>query len=106
MAMPDAITALLQLQSAPREQLTRMIYNVGAFNPSASEIFQIIKKAFPHPDVAFESDYRRQAIIDSWPADVNDSAARADWGWQPKYDLERAFAEYLIPAVRERYLLK
>jgi nucleoside-diphosphate-sugar epimerase len=105
MAMPDAITALLKLQSAPREQLTRMIYNVGAFNPSASEIFQIIQKAFPKPDVTFASDYRRQAIIDSWPADVDDSAARTDWGWQPKYDMERAFAEYLIPAVRKRYAL-
>jgi nucleoside-diphosphate-sugar epimerase len=103
MAMPDAITALLKLQSAPREQLTRMIYNVGAFNPSAVEIFQIIQKAFPKPDVMFISDYRRQAIIDSWPTDVDDSSACADWNWQPKYNLEQAFAEYLIPAVHKRY---
>ena len=81
--MPDAITALLNLQAAPRENLTRMIYNVGAFHPSALNIFQIIQKAFPNSDVAFASDYRRQAIIDSWPADVEDSAARNDWGWQP-----------------------
>jgi len=106
MAMPDAITALLKLQSAPRAQLTRMIYNVGAFSPSASEIFHVIRKAFPTCDVTFESDYRRQAIIDSWPADVDDAAARTDWDWQPKYDMDRAFAEYLIPAVRERYALK
>jgi threonine 3-dehydrogenase len=106
MAMPDAITALLKLQSAPREKLTRMIYNVGAFNPTASEIFQIIQKAFPKADVTFASDYRRQAIIDSWPADVDDSAARTDWGWQPKYDLERSFTEYLIPAVQKRYAIK
>ena len=103
MAMPDAITALLKLQAAPREKLTRMIYNVGAFNPSAVEIFQIIQKAFPKPDVMFISDYRRQAIIDSWPTDVDDSSACADWNWQPKYNLEQAFAEYLIPAVRKRY---
>ena len=106
MAMPDAITALLKLQSAPREKLTRMIYNVGAFNPTALEIFQIIQKAFPKADVTFASDYRRQAIIDSWPADVDDSAARTDWGWRPKYDLERSFAEYLIPAVQKRYAIK
>jgi len=103
MAMPDAITALLKLQAAPREKLTRMIYNVGAFNPSAVEIFQIIQKAFPKPDVMFISDYRRQAIIDSWPTDVDDSSACADWNWQPKYNLEQAFAEYLIPAVHKRY---
>jgi nucleoside-diphosphate-sugar epimerase len=106
MAMPDAITALLRLQSAPREKLTRMIYNVGAFNPSASEIYKIIQKAFPNPGVAFASDYRRQAIIDSWPADVDDSAARTDWGWHPKYDVERAFSEYLIPSVQNLYAIK
>ena len=106
MAMPDAITALLNLQSAPREKLTQMIYNVGAFNPSASEIFQIIQKAFPKSSVSFESDYRRQAILDSWPLNVDDSAAKADWGWSPKYNLERAFSEYLIPAVHKQYSTK
>jgi nucleoside-diphosphate-sugar epimerase len=80
-----------------------MIYNVGAFHPSASEIFHILQKAFPNPSVTFASDYRRQAIIDSWPADVDDSAARIDWGWNPIYDMDRAFADYLIPAVRKRY---
>jgi nucleoside-diphosphate-sugar epimerase len=103
MAMPDAVTALLKLQSAPHEKLTQMIYNVGAFNPSALEVFAIIQKAFTNPSINFTSDYRRQAIIDSWPADVDDSAARNDWGWSPAYDLERAFADYLIPAVRKRY---
>ncbi|RPI06296.1 MAG: NAD-dependent epimerase/dehydratase family protein [Ignavibacteriae bacterium] len=106
MAMPDAISALLNLQSAPLEKLSRMIYNVGAFNPSAAEVFRIIQKAFPKSDVTFEADYRRQAIIDSWPADVDDSASRTDWNWKPKYDLERAFEDYLIPAVRERYAIK
>lgn len=103
MAMPDAITALLQIQAAPREKLTQMVYNVGAFNPSALEVFQILQKAFPSPQVKFVPDYRRQAIIDSWPSDVDDTAARSNWGWQPKYSLDQAFHEYLIPAVQKRY---
>ena len=103
MAMPDAITALLHLQAVPREKLSRLVYNVGAFSPSAGEALDIIKKAFPQAQVSFKPDYRRQAIIDSWPADVNDNDARTDWGWTPAYNLERAFAEYLIPAVRKRY---
>ena len=41
--------------------------------------------------------------MDSWPADVDDRAARADWGFSPKYGLEAAFSEYLIPTIRERY---
>ena len=46
---------------------------------------------------------KRQGIIDSWPEDVNDSAARRDWGFSPTYDFDRAFSEYLIPNIRQRY---
>jgi threonine 3-dehydrogenase len=104
MAMPDAIEALLQLEAAPRHKLTRFVYNVTAFNPSAGEIFELVRRAFPTAHVTFVPDLKRQKIVDSWPADVDDSAAQRDWGWQPTYDLQRAFAEYLIPGVRQRYL--
>jgi nucleoside-diphosphate-sugar epimerase len=104
MAMPDAIEALLQLEAAPRHKLTRFVYNVTAFNPSAGEIFELVRRAFPTAHVTFVPDLKRQKIVDSWPADVDDSAAQRDWGWQPTYDLQRAFAEYLIPGVRRRYL--
>jgi nucleoside-diphosphate-sugar epimerase len=103
MAMPDAITALLQLAAAPRERLTRYVYNVGAFNPSAQEIEQLLAGYFSATQVEFLPDVRRQAIVDSWPEDVDDSAARADWGYAPRYDLHSAFADYLIPAVKQRY---
>nr|BAL60023.1 NAD-dependent epimerase/dehydratase [Candidatus Acetothermum autotrophicum] len=103
MAMPDAIEALLKLEAAPREKLTRFVYNVTAFNPSAEEIFARVRRAFPTAQVTFAPDLKRQKIVDSWPADVDDSAARADWGWQPAYDLERAFAEYLVPGVKRLY---
>jgi len=103
MAMPDAVQALLDLEAAPREQLTRKVYNVGSFNPSASEVAERVRQAFPEAQVHFEPDAKRQVIVDSWPVDVDDSAARADWNWQPAYDLDRAFEEYLIPAVTKRY---
>lgn len=103
MAMPDAITALLHLQAAPRERLSRLVYNVGAFNPSAKEVLDRIQKDFPSAKVSFKPDAKRQTIVDSWPEDVNDSAARNDWGWKPAYNFERAFAEYLIPAIIKRY---
>ena len=41
--------------------------------------------------------------MDSWPADVDDSAARRDWGFAPVYDEARAFSDYLVPTIRERY---
>ncbi|MBX7103484.1 MAG: NAD-dependent epimerase/dehydratase family protein [Gemmataceae bacterium] len=103
MAMPDAITAILSLSSASREQLTRPVYNISAFNPSAEEIRQIVMQEFPGAVVDFKLDAKRQGIVDSWPEDVDDSAARADWGFRPKYDLNRAFREYLIPTIKGRY---
>ncbi len=104
MTMPDSIDALLKLAQAPREQLTRTVYNIGAFNPSAAEIREIILRAFPQAEITTQVDAKRQGIIDSWPMDVDDSAARNDWGFAPHYDLQLAFEEYLIPNIRKRYL--
>jgi threonine 3-dehydrogenase len=103
MAMPDAIVSLLRLRSAPREALTRTAYNIGAFSPSAGEIRDIVLEKFPRAQITFKPDDKRQAIVDSWPEDVDDSAARRDWGHAPAYDLHRAFDDYLIPGIRERY---
>ena len=103
MAMPDGVNALLTLAAAPRGQLQRTAYNVGAFNPSAEEIRQVVLAAFPSAEIAWENDRKRQAIVDSWPEDVDASAARRDWGFTPKYDFQRAFSEYLIPAIRDHY---
>ena len=55
------------------------------------------------PGAPWETDLKRQAIVDSWPEDVDDQAARRDWGFAPVYDFPRAFDEYLIPSIRERY---
>ena len=103
MAMPDAIDGLLRLASAPRESLSRTAYNVTAFNPTAGEICAIVEGAFAGARIAWQTDMKRQAIVDSWPADVDDGAARRDWAFAPRYDLHRAFDEYLIPTIRERY---
>jgi nucleoside-diphosphate-sugar epimerase len=103
MAMPDAIDALLLLAAAPRDRLTRTAYNLTAFSPTASDICDTVEKVFPKASVSFDVDVKRQRIVDSWPADVDDSAARRDWGFSPRYDFTRAFDEYLIPTIRERY---
>src|SRR6185436_1032928 len=103
MAMPDAIEALLTLSAVPVEKLTRTAYNVAAFSRSAADIRDVVVKAFPKASIAFTVDPKRQAIVDSWPADVDDSAARADWGFSPAHDFSRAFDEYLIPTIRQRY---
>jgi nucleoside-diphosphate-sugar epimerase len=103
MAMPDAVDALLQLAAAGRSTLTRTAYNVAAFSASADDVRQVVVDAFPGADITWKVDAKRQGIIDTWPADVDDSAARHDWGLAPRYDLEHAFTEYLIPGIRRRY---
>lgn len=103
MAMPDAIDGLLELASASRETLSRTAYNVTAFNPTAKEICEVVLQAFPGARITWQVDKKRQAIVDSWPMDVNDTAARRDWGFVPRYDFHGAFDEYLIPTIRERY---
>ncbi len=104
MAMPDAISALFALQSAPRAQLTQTVYNISSFSPSAGEIRVLTQRAFPKANITFSPDDKRQAIVDSWPAEVDDAAARRDWGWAPEYDQTRAFETYLIPGIKQRYL--
>jgi nucleoside-diphosphate-sugar epimerase len=103
MVMPDAIKALINLESAPFENLHQLVYNITSFSPSADDFYQIILNEFPDAKITFEPHLSRQAIVDSWPSDVDDSAARRDWGWSPDYDQQRAFSEYLIPAIKLRY---
>ena len=105
MTMPDAINALLKLAGAPQEELQRTVYNVTSFSLSAAEFRGRVLRAFPHAQVNFVPDLRRQGIVDSWPAGLNDRAARRDWDWQPSYDIDRAFDDYLVPNIIKRYQL-
>ena len=103
MTMPDAIKSALDLMTTPKENLNRLVYNVAAFSPSAEVLQKKIEAAFPNAEIGTKVSIKRQEIVDSWPADINDCAARRDWGWQPKHDFDRAFDEYLIPKIKEHY---
>jgi nucleoside-diphosphate-sugar epimerase len=103
MAMPDGVDALLQLAAAPRDRLTRTAYNIGAFNPSAEEIRDEVLRAFPHATIEWNMDAKRQGIVDSWPEAVDDTAARRDWAFAPRYEFVAAFRDYLIPTIQARY---
>jgi nucleoside-diphosphate-sugar epimerase len=103
MAMPDAVKALLDLSKAPASALSRRVYNVTSFSLTAAEFRQRVLRAFPEAEITFKTDTKRQGIIDSWPAGLNDNDARRDWGWLPDYDVERSFDEYLVPNIRRRY---
>lgn len=103
MAMPDAVDAIQKLANAPASSVKRRVYNVTSFSLSADEIRRLVLRSFPEAQIRFRPDMKRQSIVDSWPADLDDSAARADWGWSPAYDADKAFEEYLVPKIRSRY---
>jgi threonine 3-dehydrogenase len=103
MAMPDAVKSLILLTEAPRDALSKLVYNVTSFSLSAEEFRERVLRAFPDAQITFKPDINRQRIVDSWPADLDDSAARRDWVWEPDYSVDRSFDEYLVPSVRARY---
>ena len=75
----------------------------NAIGATAAELRDRCARAFPGARVTFEPDVKRQAIVDSWPAELDDSRARRDWGFLPAFDFARAFDEYLVPNIRARY---
>ena len=103
MVMPDAVKSLLLLTKAPKTALKHSVYNVTSFSLSAAEFRDWVVKFFPEAQINFHPDTKRQAIVDSWPADLDDSAARRNWSWIPDYDVNRSFAEYLVPNIRNMY---
>jgi nucleoside-diphosphate-sugar epimerase len=103
MVMADAIDETLRLAAADRSRLTQTVYNVTAFNPSAGEFAGLVRRYFPDAEVSFHPDAQRQAIVDSWPSDMNCDAARRDWDFRPHHDLESAFEHILVPTIRARY---
>ena len=102
MVMPDAVKALIALSGVPKSQIKTHVYNVGSFTISAKEIEEYAH-SLNSIKVTYKPHQKRQAIVDSWPEDVDDSKARADWGWSPDFDKELSFNEYLIPSIKARY---
>ncbi|MCH8568007.1 MAG: NAD-dependent epimerase/dehydratase family protein [Balneolales bacterium] len=87
MYMEDAINATLKLMDAEPEKLSiRTSYNVAGMSFNPAQISDSIRKHIPDFSITYEPDYR-QNIADSWPNSIDDSTARADWGWKPSYNL-------------------
>ena len=76
---------------------------MGGFNPSAGEIAKAVQEFFPDARITFEPDAQRQAIVDSWPEEVDDSALRRDLGTERKHRLRDAFSDYIVPRIKARY---
>ncbi len=95
MYMPDAIRATLELMEAPASCIgERGSYNVAAMSFTPRQIAAAIRRLQPGFEVRYAPDYR-QAIAHAWPDSIDDSVARADWGWRPEYGLDAMVADML-----------
>lgn len=95
MFMEDAIRATIELMEAPAEKLTiHSSYNLSALSFTPKQISDSIKARIPGFNVSYAPDFR-QAIADSWPASIDDSVARKDWGWEERFDLDKTVEEML-----------
>jgi nucleoside-diphosphate-sugar epimerase len=103
--MEDAIEATIQLMEAPEDGLsTRSGYNIGGLSFSPEELGDVLRKQIDGFTVTYSPDYR-QAIAESWPRSINDSVARHDWKYHPRYDLKK-MVEAMINGVREKLKIK
>jgi len=102
MYMPDCLKCTLDLMDADFARLKHhSSFNVTAMSFSAGELAAEIRRHIPSFEVRYEPDFR-QAIADSWPASIDDSAARAEWDWKPDYDLAAMTAD-MLDALRKRH---
>lgn len=89
MYMDDAIRATVEIMQAPKEQVKiRSSYNLSGISFTPKEIAASIQKHIPEFTIDYAPDFR-QAIADSWPASIDDTSARSDWGWKHEFDMER-----------------
>lgn len=86
--MDDAVRGTIELMDAPSDSLKiRSSYNLAGVSFTPKQIAEEIKKILPNFEISYSDNDPRQAIADSWPKSINDDEARADWGWQPTFDL-------------------
>jgi threonine 3-dehydrogenase len=92
--MPDLLTGTVDFITAPSAALTQRVYNMGAMDFTPRDLAASITKAMPSFTVSYAPDFR-QAIADTWPRSLDDSRARRDWGWAPKFGVDAMTADML-----------
>jgi nucleoside-diphosphate-sugar epimerase len=103
MFMEDAIDATVNLMESPGANLTiRSSYNLAAMSFTPKEVYESIKAHLPNFKINYKPDFR-QAIADSWPSSIDDSEARKDWEWQPRFDLD-AMTEVMLRELKKKYV--
>lgn len=104
MYMPDALNAAVRIMQAdPRYLVHRNSFNIASMSFEPETIYREIKKHYPDFKIRYEVDPVRQAIADSWPNKMDDTCARKEWGWIPRYNLE-TMTQDMILHLKEKLL--
>lgn len=104
MMMEDAIRATISLMEADASRLSiRSSYNLAGCSFTPSELASLIQEDIPEFKLTCVPDFRQQ-IADSWPASIDDEAARTDWGWKPEFDT-RALVHTMLTEIRKKKLI-
>lgn len=102
MYMPDAISATLGIMDADADKVRiRSSYNIAAIDFTPRELADSIRMERSDFSISYQPDHR-QAIADSWPGSIDDTAARNDWGWQHQYGLEEMTRDMLVNLTPEQ----
>lgn len=104
MYMPDALRAAIEIMEADSTKFKhRNSFNIASMSFDPEIIYKKICEYVPEFKMEYELDPLRQAIADSWPDSLDDSCARAEWGWKPEYDLD-AMTKDMLVHLREKLL--
>jgi nucleoside-diphosphate-sugar epimerase len=103
MTMPDAICAITTLMDSPEANISRTVYNIRSFAPTAEEFRKKVLEYYPEAKIDYEISEKRQKMVDSWPADTDDSMAKNDWNWIPVHELDSGMKDYLVPDLQLMY---
>lgn len=104
--MPDALKAVVDIMEAdPSKLKNRNAFNITSMSLAPEDIEASIKLHIPNFKLSYDVDPVRQAIAESWPNSLDDSAARSEWGWKPQYDLDKMTADMLLNLEKSLYNL-
>ena len=102
MYMPDALRAAVEVMEAdPAKLVHRNSFNIASMSFCPKELFEVIKKRIPDATFDYKVDPVKAAIADSWPNKMDDSCARAEWGWKPEWDID-AMVDDMLKVIGEK----
>ncbi len=97
MYIEEAAQAAVQLATAPQEHIKTVVYNVDGMKPtpSAQDLVDAVKRHVPSAQINFDVDANLQVLLERGIKKMDDTRARAEWGWNPTYDLNRIVKEFV-----------